>query len=243
MARKRKDDSGGLTGNEWLNTYSDCVTLLLTFFVLLYSMSTVDAEKLKSISRAFSIMSGQSGDTFLEYDMYQGSQPIVGGESKVENTVETNEDGNMTMYQAVKEYAEENGLNTALDITQDERGVVLHLRDNVLFDSGQADLINESKDVLDKINTLISTLPNPIVIEGHTDNVPINTAKYKSNWELSTQRAVNVLKYFVEDKNQDPSRFSASGYGEYRPSVENNSEENKAQNRRVNIVIVSNNEE
>ena len=243
MARKKKEDSGGLTGNEWLGTYSDCVTLLLTFFVLLYSMSSVDSEKVKAISQAFSIMSGQAGNTFLEYDLYQGSQPIIGGESKIENTVEVSEDGNRTMYKDVKEFLEENQLNSMVDVSEDERGVMLQVKDNILFESGQATLIANSKEILDKINTLISTLPNSIIIEGHTDNVPISNSKYASNWELSTERAVTVVRYFIEKNNQDPSRFSAAGYGEYRPDVENNSDENRGKNRRVNILIVANNKE
>lgn len=243
MARKKKDDSGGLTGNEWLATYSDCVTLLLTFFVLLYSMSSVDAAKVEAISQAFSVMSGKSGDTFLQYDMYEGSQPIIGGESSIENTLEGNYDGNQTMYKDVKEFLDENELNSTVNIAEDERGVILQVKDNILFESGQATLIADSQEILDKISDLISTLPNSIIIEGHTDNIPISNSKYESNWELSTERAVTVVRYFIEKNNQDPSRFSAAGYGEFRPDVENNSDENRAKNRRVNILIVASNKE
>ncbi|APF24647.1 flagellar motor protein MotB [Clostridium butyricum] len=244
MARKKKSSNNELTGDEWLGTYSDCVTLLMTFFVLLYSMSTVDAQKVQAISQAFSIMSGKSTDSILQYDMYQGSQPVLGGESKIENTIQQSENiDKKTMYEDVKEFVDKNQLNTTIDIAQDENGVVLQLRDNILFESGKADLIDGSSEILDKINTLISTLPNSIVIEGHTDNVPISTSIYKDNWDLSTARASNVLRYFTQLKGQDPTRFSAAGYGEYRPKVDNSTDENRAQNRRVNILIVSNNEE
>lgn len=243
MARKKKDDSGGLTGNEWLGTYSDCVTLLLTFFVLLYSMSSVDAEKVQSISKAFSLMSGQAGDTFLEYDLYEGSQPIIGGEGKSEEILDTVEGESQTMYKDVKDFLDENELNSIVSISEDERGVILKVKDNILFESGKATLIENSQEILNKINALISTLPNSIIIEGHTDNVPISNSNYPSNWELSTQRAVNVVRYFVEKNNQNPSRFSAAGYGEFKPDVENNSDENRARNRRVNILIVANNKE
>lgn len=243
MARKKKDDSGGLTGNEWLGTYSDCVTLLLTFFVLLYSMSSVDAEKVQSISKAFSLMSGQAGDTFLEYDLYEGSQPIIGGEGKSEEILDTIEGESQTMYKDVKDFLDENELNSIVSISEDERGVILKVKDNILFESGKATLIENSQEILNKINALISTLPNSIIIEGHTDNVPISNSNYPSNWELSTQRAVNVVRYFVEKNNQNPSRFSAAGYGEFKPDVENNSDENRARNRRVNILIVANNKE
>lgn len=244
MARRKKEEGGGPTGSEWLGTYSDMVTLLMTLFVLLYSMSTVDEAKVQAISQAFSIMTGKSADSILQYDIYEGSQPVLGGESKVENTIQQSENiDKKNMYENVKEFVDKNQLNTTIDIAQDENGVVLQLRDNILFESGKADLIDGSSEILDKINTLISTLPNSIVIEGHTDNVPISTSVYKDNWDLSTARASNVLRYFTQLKGQDPTRFSAAGYGEYKPKVDNSTDENRTQNRRVNILIVSNNEE
>lgn len=246
MARKKKQSDGGITGDEWLNTYADCITLLLTFFVLLYSMSTVDVEKVKSISEAFSIMTGQEANTILEYEKYDGNQPIIGGETKYEDLGENSsqEEVQSKMYEKVKEYLEENQLNASIEeVTSDERGIIIELRDNILFESGQAELIPGSADVLNKVNALISTLPNNIVVEGHTDNVPISNARFPSNWELSTVRATTVLRYFTETCGQDPSRISAAGYGEYKPVVENTTDENKAKNRRVNILIVANNEE
>ena len=244
MARKKKTEDGGLTGDEWLGTYSDCVTLLMTFFVLLYSMSTVDAEKVKSISQAFSLLNGKASDSILQYDKYEGTEPIVGGESKVENTIEESEyQDNRTMYESVKEFIEENKLDDSIDVAQNEKGVVLQLKDSILFESGQADLKEGSNEVLDKINDIISTVPNSVVIEGHTDNVPIKNEKYKDNWDLSSMRATNVLRYFTEGKHQDPTKFKAAGYGEYKPKVDNSTDENRAQNRRVNILIESKNEE
>lgn len=243
MAKKKKSDEGGLRGDEWLGTYSDCVTLLLTFFVLLYSMSSLDASKAKAISEAFTVLTGQSADSILEYDQFQGSNPVIGGESKVDNDIEAHPQDSLSMYETVEEFLEENQMDESLQVTQDERGVVLHLTDSILFESGQATLIPGSIVVLDKINELISSIPNPIVIEGHTDDIPISNSKYSDNWDLSAQRATNVLRYFLSKGNEDPSRFSASGYGEFRPNVENTSDENRSQNRRVNILIVAENKE
>jgi len=245
MARKKKQDDGGLTGDEWLATYSDCITLVLTFFILLYSMSTVDAEKVKAISEAFSIMTGQEADTILEFQQYDGNQPVIGGETKYEDLgEESSEEVQSKMYDKVKEYLEENQLNASIaDVTSDERGIIIELRDNVLFETGKASLIAQSTEVLDKINALISTLPNKIIIEGHTDNIPISNSQFPSNWELSTIRATTVVRYFTETCGQDPARISAAGYGEYKPIVENTTDENRAKNRRVNILIVANNEE
>lgn len=239
MARKKKSDGGGgLRGDEWLATYSDCVTLLLTFFILLYSMSSVDEQKLQSLSQAFvSVMTGQSGDTFLQYNQYNGSVPIIGGESDTDGVIDAQSLGKENMYKNIKDYVEKNDLNQAMDIKSDKRGIILELKDSILFETAKADLIPESKVVLEKINTLIESIPNDILIEGHTDNVPISNSKYASNWELSTARAVTVVRYFVEEKHQNPTKFSAAGYGEFRPIGDNNTEENMAKNRRVSILI------
>lgn len=243
MAKKKKQLDEP-TGNEWMGTYSDMVTLLMTLFVLLYSMSSVDTAKVQAISNAFSVLSGKAADSILEYDKYEGTEPIIGGESKVENTIEESENiENRTMYESVKEFVQENRLDSTIEIAQNEKGVVLQLKDSILFQSGQAELKTESSEILDKINTLISIMPNSVIIEGHTDNIPISNSKFKDNWDLSSIRATNVLRYFTEIKQQDPTKFRAAGYGEYKPKVENNSDENRAQNRRVNIIIESNNEE
>ena len=243
MARKKKEEGGGPTGSEWLGTYSDMVTLLMTLFVLLYSMSSVDEAKVQAISQAFSVLSGKAADSILQYDMYQGSQPIIGGESKVDNGIDQGESAEAeAMYQNIKKFIEENNLDNVIDLAENDTGVVLQLKDNILFESGQADLKANSNEILDKINTMISNIPNSIDIEGHTDNVPIHNDKYRDNWDLSSMRATNVLRYFTEVKNQDPKRFRAAGYGEYKPKVDNSTEENRAQNRRVNILIENNEE-
>ncbi|MGN0144405.1 MAG: flagellar motor protein MotB, partial [Clostridium sp.] len=163
---------------------------------------------------------------------------------KVEDLLEQSEkDDKRVMYDEVKEYLEENQLDTVIDVAQDEKGVSLQIKDSVLFESGKAELIDQSREVLNKISDLISGIPNPIIIEGHTDNIPINTSEYRDNWDLSAARASNVLRYFTGTKGQDPTKFSVSGYGEYKPKVDNSTDDNRAQNRRVNIIIVSNNEE
>lgn len=239
MARKKGAQQDEIRGDEWLATYSDTVTLLLTFFVLLYSMATVDTQKMKQMSQAFQVvMSGQTGDTILEYDLYNGQVPLIGGESPIEETVDET-DVEQSMYFQVKKYVEEHDLAEVVDIINSERGIVLQLRDNILFETSSSALRGDSKDVLDKISTLIGTLPNNILIEGHTDNRPINTSKFPSNWELSVDRAVNVVRYFIEKKGLNANRFSAAGYGEFQPIAPNDTLENMSKNRRVNILIMA----
>ncbi|MCL1864564.1 MAG: OmpA family protein [Spirochaetes bacterium] len=117
--------------------------------------------------------------------------------------------------------------------------LVINLDDKISFDSGQADLKREILGSLKKIREILSQYPEyDIVVEGHTDNIPIKTKKFKDNWQLSSERALAVLEYLLQDKNLNPVRFSAAGYGEYRPLVSNDTRENRALNRRVDIVVI-----
>lgn len=239
MARKRKEQAGGLTGNEWLGTYADTMTLLLTFFVLLYSTAAVDTEKVRSISTAFSMMNSTGGTSLLEFDMYDGEVPLIGGESVEQITSQADISEKDKMYMNVKEFISNNDLTEVVEVVDNERGISLQLRDNILFESASSDIKEDSKGILSKINELVLTVNNNILIEGHTDNIPINTARFPSNWELSVDRAVNVVRYFIEVKGQNPKRFSAAGYGEYQPIAPNDNYSNMAKNRRVEILILT----
>jgi chemotaxis protein MotB len=221
MARRKRrsggSTDGGPSGNEWMNTYADTMTLLLTFFILLYSFSSVDAQKFQQVASAFqSVLSGNSGFIFS----------ATGGREN-------------ELYDKVRDYVEKNKLQDSVKIKNDSKGVILELNNSILFETGQSQIKSNSIPILDKLNSLIASFPNSIIVEGHTDNVPIKNYQYDSNWELSTARAVNVLRYFVEVKNQNPARFTAAGYGEFKPIYPNDTEEHRAKNRRVNIVIVS----
>lgn len=241
MARKKvnRDEP---KGDEWLATYSDCVTLLMTFFVLLYAMSSVDENKMRALAQAFrSVMAGEAGDTILEYSLYNGDVPLIGGEIPTD-TVD-GEKIEESMYYQVSKFVADHDLEAVVDIIESDLGVVIQLRDNILFETSKSDLRSESKEILDSIAALISSMNNNIVVEGHTDNRPINTAEFPSNWELSVDRAVNVVRYFVENGKIDPSRLSATGYGEFQPIVDNDTEENMEKNRRVNILIMTNDKE
>lgn len=242
MAKKRQKVE--MPQSSWIDTYADTVTLLLTFFVLLYSISSVDAQKLKQISNALNqVLTGEANDSILQFELYDGDVPLVGGESEdesIDEEGETIKEENQT-YEEVKSFVMANGLDSVVTIISDNRGVIIQLKDSILFETGEANLKDESLQVLDKINTLVSTMPNNIIIEGHTDNVPIKTMQFPSNWELSGARASRVLRYFTEEKEQDGSRFLSQGCGEVKPLVANDSDENRAINRRVNILIVANN--
>lgn len=143
----------------------------------------------------------------------------------------------LVTYLTVKEYLKDEGMQDQIKIRIEERGVVLEIQDRLLFDSGEAEIKKEAASMLGKVAGILQSVPNQIIVEGHTDNVPIRTAKYPSNWELSVARAVRVVRYLSERHEIPAKRFLATGYGEYQPVAANNSPQGRAQNRRVNIVI------
>jgi chemotaxis protein MotB len=148
--------------------------------------------------------------------------------------------GNLRM---IQKYVEEKfkalGKRDVIETELTERGLVVHIMDQALFNEGSAKLQPKARDILDQISETISLLPNHIRIEGHTDDKPINTPVYPSNWELSSARATEVVRYFTNNHSIPPHKISALGYGEYRPVMPNNSIENRARNRRVDIVILT----
>ncbi|WP_291658949.1 OmpA family protein [Clostridium sp.] len=244
--KKRRNDEDE-SGEDWLATYADTITLLLTFFVLLYSMSTIDNEKLKALSEAFILeMNGKAASAILDFD--NGSEIVYDDdedlpeEPSLEEEV-SKEDEYLVelgkLYDKVEEFIIENNMQDEVTIAKTDQGVALQLKDNVLFETASAVLTQDSFTVLDKIYNLIYSLENKILIEGHTDSRPINTAEYPSNWELSTARAVNVVRYFIEKKGVTPERLSAAGYGEHKPLAPNDTHENMAINRRVSILILN----
>ena len=131
------------------------------------------------------------------------------------------------------------GVRQLYEATLQERGLVISMRDTLLFRAGKADLGDDAKKVVTALMQVLSTIPNAIRIEGHTDSIPIHTPQFFSNWELSTARATNVLQYLSVNNHIEPHRLSAAGYGEYKPVVDNSTEYNRAINRRVDIVVLS----
>ncbi|MBN4049320.1 OmpA family protein [bacterium AH-315-N14] len=240
MSRK-KNGGEEMRTDAWLGTFADTMTLLLTFFVLLYSFSTVDAAKFKQIATSLqSVLTGETGKSILDLNLKSGEVPLVGEPVPTTTAGKDTED----VYQKVQSFIKKKKLEGTVVIKTDSRGVIIQLKANILFQSGKVEIIDNSKPVLDSINSLIATLPNDIVIEGHTDNLPISNNEYTNNWQLSSSRALNVLEYFVNVKGQkNPERFKSIACGEYQPIAPNNSEVNRALNRRVNILIVANEKE
>lgn len=245
MARK-KEEEGKKGLPEWQATYGDMVTLLLCFFVLLFSMSSVDAAKFQQIAASFSsnpisVMENSSQGMLDALGNGIVQMPEVKGDSEKESQEYREAQEELTkMTSDFKTYFADNNLQDKIDVEQNEQYITLNFKDGILFDSGKDDIRPEALPVLDMVaNELLKYPENEIKIEGHTDNRPINTVRFPSNWHLSASRAISVAEYFINTKSFDPSRISADGFGEYRPKVSNDTPENRATNRRVEIKIMS----
>ncbi|MDQ0160152.1 flagellar motor protein MotS [Alkalibacillus salilacus] len=237
----------------WMVTYSDMMTLILVFFILLFSMSQIDATKFNAVAESyrqnviFDFMPSpieeenptdfeEESETNGENDSEDDSQPNQ--EPSQDITAEEDQENLDEIYEEIQAYLDENELNDMITANQTDQGIVLVLQERVLFETGEAELIEDFQPFLDQLALLLDNMPNNVEVEGHTDDRPINTYRYPSNWELSTARASSVIRYFIEEHSLDPTRFEATGYAEYRPVSDNNSEDNLQRNRRVEMVIL-----
>jgi chemotaxis protein MotB len=231
MARKKNRDTGG--GASWLETYSDMVTLLLTFFVMLYAMSTIDAQKYAAIIAAFS----KDLNPAVYYE--QGPPSDTTGTSELPEPIETKEPDNLDeLYTLLKQYVNENNLSDQVELSRSEEYVFIRFSDTVTF-RGYSDILEKKgQDVLDVLANGLSTVDEyieEVIIAGHTASVEHD--KTNIDRSLSTDRA-NVVLNYLEDKNViDPAKYLAIGYGLYSPIADNNTPEGRAKNRRVEIYI------
>ncbi|MGL4761256.1 MAG: OmpA/MotB family protein [Sarcina sp.] len=238
MGRKRRKKSEEpQSGVGWIASFADTMTLLMTFFVLLYSMAEVDSEKIKQMSAAFQdVLQGESADSIHQFDLHDGSVPIAGGDVEIEVPKVPNDSEEDYTYEELSKYISENKLEGSVTIEKTSDGIMLQLGETLLFKSGESNLNNTA--ILDKISEIISNTTGEVEIEGHTDNVPLNR-EGQTNWNLSVDRSVNVVRYFIEERKISPDRLSAVGYGEYKPIGDNRTPEGRAANRRVSVLFVS----
>ncbi len=239
--RRKKHDESHENHERWLLTYSDLITLLMIFFIVMYSMSNIDKEKYKQVAAGLSSAMGGGGSTIIGKD---SGTPINQDTSPTNtNVVDMPEEQKLEQVkQAVDKYLKESGLSDSVVTTIETRGLVLSFKDSLFFDSGKADIKSEQAKKLVEIGKMLN---QPIIndsfirVEGHTDNIPISTYLYKSNWDLSVIRASNVSQLLINQSGIRPDRVSAAGYGEFRPKSDNNTEAGRALNRRVDILIMN----
>ena len=215
----------------WLLSYADFITLLMIFFIILYSMSAVDSKKYAQLAGSLNV-SLNGGEGVLNQSIVMEnvkSNDILEEKRKLE-----------AVKKKIEEYLKANNLDKAVKLDLEERGLVISLKDTVLFDTGRAEILPDSMLKLIEIGNTLTSIDNYIRIEGHTDNIPINTRIYKSNWDLSVLRATNVVHLLINSSHIHPQRLSAIGYGEFRPLSDNSTPEGRSSNRRVDIVIIKN---
>lgn len=264
MARKRQEDPPA-GSPAWMSTFSDLMNLLLCFFVLLYSMSSVDESKweqvVASLQSTISILPAggsaigdgemiSAGVRQLEFlDSYYNEM----ANSKAEENTDDPQNGKNSVYQAYQEQALEESEQMAQEIQEAINGtsledivevefnsqyVQLNLSGAILFESGKAELVKEAYPTVDKIGRILERYAeNTIEIEGHTDNVPINSSQFENNDVLSMYRALSVATYFRENTDLNPANIKSSGRGDYVPVADNSTAEGRARNRRVEIKI------
>lgn len=224
MSKKKKKGAP-----HYMTTYGDMMTLLLCFFVLLYTFSTLDVTRFEMVITA---LKGQMG-------VLDGGRTL----SREEFIEAGLEDRDLArdleeVYYQISEFVHEKDLQDEVYLEPSERGLIIRFSGRSLFDLGKAFLRPDAVELLDHVSLQIQDIPNYVLAEGHTDDWPISTAEFPTNWELSTARATTVIRYFIEEKELEPFRFSAAGYSEYHPIRPNDSEENRALNRRVDLVIL-----
>jgi len=222
-------DGGG--GLRWLLTYADMITLLMAFFIMMYSISVVSMEKFE---QAAASLRSEFGSPL--------KAERTGASALISHTAATPtlEQPLQSVKDQLEDYIRENGLEDLLQTREEARGLVITLvSDNLLFPVGEATLRAPALSILDRIGGLLRNLPNLIVIEGHTCSLPISTDRYPSNWELSAARASAVVRYLAGQWQIDPQRLAATGYADSRPIAPNDREETRAQNRRVEIVLLA----
>jgi chemotaxis protein MotB len=205
------------------------ITLMLALFIILFAMSTISRVKVQSFARS---VSGGFDNTWSQ------NQPPNGGANG--DQAQNASTSVPSIQKDLEKYVRENHLEQQVQIRVDHRGLVITLlSDKSFFNSGSAEMRPETLTILDGIDHFLKKNTNLIRVEGNTDNVPISTSQYPSNWELSTARAVNVVRYLVEHDQLPATRISAAGYGEFKPRTPNGTDEERQQNRRVDIVLLN----
>lgn len=222
--RRRKSEIGGdLDPNGWMLTFSDLLTLLLTFFVLLISMSSIDMQCLKT---AFSFFGGGAGALSLSDRKETIAIASILNEKKPLNDLQS---------ARLSKFFKEEGIL----VRQTERGMAVSFQDSILFDPGKAEIKDGCRPLLKKVAGVLRFSRYCVSIEGHTDDIPIHTERFPSNWELSLARTLSILQHFIDQEGINPRRLRVAGYGDSKTLYPNDSEEHRSANRRVEILFIT----
>lgn len=243
--RKRKKEEEEHVSEAWLLPYADLLTLLLALFIVLFASSEVDARKFDQISDSFnSVFTGGSGinesgssvEELNAEDNIDESPPTAIEEAEDQNEL-------AELQERVEGFIDERGLEGQFTTRLSDDGLLLSIKDNILFNVGEAEIREEALETAgDMSELLVLNPPRNIIISGHTDDTPIANADFSTNWELSVMRAVHFMEIVLENPDLDPRDFSAKGFGEFEPVASNDTAEGRAQNRRVEVLILPRNQ-
>lgn len=257
MARRKEPVEEGAPA--WMATYGDLVTNLLVFFVLLFSLSTVDESKFDEVAASLShsiinfgesgaILDG-SGNSILTFDftkngtdedeakrrekyLEDAKDMVVDAEGKLGEKYMDDAKKN------IRDVIDQQGISDKVQVIEETDFVMIRLEQELFFDSGSAEVRAAGQEVLSQIAQALRGINNEILVSGHTDNIPQTNKNYATNWELSTARATNVVRYLVEIDNLNPALFTATGNGEFKPVASNDTVEGRQKNRRIEIKLL-----
>lgn len=226
--------------SHWMITYSDMITIILCFFIIFFTFSSEEISALYTVKDSLinkvNKLNNENNKLNNENMQLKEEKKSLSEELFNIKNVETDLD---TSNEEFISFLRDNDLLEDISISEKENELIIRFKDSVLFDSGSAEVTENGYVILDKIADKLNMIDNDFVVEGFTDNIPINTEKFPSNWELSSARAISVVKFFIDKKFIDEDRIFFSGWGERKPIASNDTEENRAKNRRIEIRIIN----
>jgi chemotaxis protein MotB len=250
----KKEPEKHVNHERWLVSYADFITLLFAVFVVLYAMGQTDKKKTEEVIASLQSSFGLAsiGAPAPKINVIP-SKPIsimpsikpemsvtpAGRSMRAQGRVRAEEKDFRQIKSSIEAYLVKQGALNKVSLSISRRGLIVSLKEAGFFDSGQAQIKPDAYELINTISEVMTQYNNPLRVEGHTDTIPINSAQFPSNWELSTARATNGLKYLVKHFDVDPDKISATGYAEFRPIADNATPEGRSKNRRVDLVMLS----
>jgi chemotaxis protein MotB len=229
-ARRRRERGTGPSKDRWVIPYADFVTLLFAFFTALYAVTSADPGKLPTVAAAMrEAVAGGPG-------VLEGGPKPIDPPAPPPHAEQPQRD---SIRDAIERELQDDLAAKRLELIADRRGLVLAIPEAFSFDNGRADLSPQAASLMSRVGKVLQGVPNGVRVEGHTDNTPMRTSRFSSNWDLSTARATTVVAFFVSTAGIQADRLSAAGYSEFHPRADNATAEGRARNRRVDIVILN----
>lgn len=233
---KKKQHHEEHVDETWLIPYADMLTLLLALFIVMFAMSQTDKAKLQKMSEQFNIIF--SGGTAVLNESGQSSETSNTAMTITPSNSELEEGKMNEVKQLLDKEIAKSGYSDKVKTSLNTEGLEIYIQDAVLFNSGDDKVLTNISPLLLDVSKMLKSLDNNIKVVGHTDTVPISTGRFRSNWDLSAMRAINVMSFLVDTGGLSASRFSIQGYGEQMPKFSNSTEDGRTKNRRVEIVVV-----